>query len=186
MKLTVCICTISGREDSLKRLVNKLTLQAEGKDVQVLWLGDNRKWTLGKKRMMMYFIANDSEYISFVDDDDDVSEDYVDTLLEAIEQNNGVDLINFKMQYEDRATIMPVYFSSRYENQNFVGHYERQSHTLMCWRWAALHGKCYPDVTLFEDAYFAAEAAKRVTSEVSINKTLYYYKFDRENSTQPK
>jgi hypothetical protein len=43
MKLTVGVCTINGREDLCTRIVTKLYEQARGKDVQILWVGDNRK-----------------------------------------------------------------------------------------------------------------------------------------------
>ena len=168
----------------LKKLVDKLTKQADGKDVRILWMGDNRSMSLGIKRLKMYYASIDTEYITFIDDDDDVSNDYVDSLLYAIEQH-PVDLINFKMLYTNGRQQYEVRFGSKLENKNYKNYFERTSHTLMCWRWAVIHPKAYSSETFGEDTHYAVEMSPRVQSEFNIDKILYFYNYNRDTSTQP-
>ena len=44
----------------------------------------------------------ETEWIAFVDDDDTISYDYVETFIKEIEEYNNIDVIIFRMQYEDR------------------------------------------------------------------------------------
>ena len=53
--------------------------------VELLVLIDNKKRTLGAKRNEMIGLAK-GEYVVFIDDDDLVSEDYVESILEAIKE----------------------------------------------------------------------------------------------------
>ena len=184
MKLTVGVCTINGREDLCTRIVTKLYEQAMGKDVQILWVGDNRKWSLSLKRRKVYQMSEGSEYLVMVDDDDDIADNYIDKLLEAIDLNIGVDLINFTMIYENGEERKPVFFSSKFENLNFETHFERRSHTLMCWRMAVLSDDLYEDTLYNEDSKFAEKAYSRVKSEVCLREILYFYKYNELISTQ--
>ena len=184
MKLTVGVCTINGREDLCTRIVTKLYKQAMGKDVQILWVGDNRKWSLSLKRRKVYQMSEGSEYLVMVDDDDDIADNYIDKLLEAIDLNIGVDLINFTMIYENGEERKPVFFSSKFDNLNFETHFERRSHTLMCWRRAVLSDDLYEDTLYSEDSKFAEKAYSRVKSEVCLREILYFYKYNELISTQ--
>ena len=50
MKLSVLICNTHTRvKNFLPVIVEELTRQAGGKDVEVLWLGDNKKRSVGEK-----------------------------------------------------------------------------------------------------------------------------------------
>jgi hypothetical protein len=75
--------------------IYELTKQAEGKPVQLITLYDNRVWTVGQKRNRLLWMA-EGEYLTFVDDDDEVAGDYVDTLLGAIDKARGADVICFR------------------------------------------------------------------------------------------
>jgi glycosyltransferase involved in cell wall biosynthesis len=55
---------------------------------------DNKSMELGAKRNAMIKLAQ-GQFIVFVDDDDDVSGDHIDTLLNAIQANRDADCITF-------------------------------------------------------------------------------------------
>jgi glycosyltransferase involved in cell wall biosynthesis len=61
----------------------------------------------------------DTEWISFVDDDDTISENYVNWLQEESADNKEIDVIVFRMQYENGRILPPV--DSNAIIQNSVG-----------------------------------------------------------------
>ena len=85
MKLSVLICTIPERKEKFDILLNKLQFLSINKDVEILC--DNRARgtvTIGQKRNDL-INKSTGDYISFVDDDDDISNNYFDLILNAIE-----------------------------------------------------------------------------------------------------
>ena len=95
VKLSVLVCSVAERQGRTP-VIDKLFAQAEGKDVEVLVLTDNRAMSIGTKRNALT-AASSGDSVIFVDDDDDVPDDYVDELLAATE--TGKDVITFLMQY---------------------------------------------------------------------------------------
>ena len=87
MKLTVGICGLVERLPC--KVLDKLLSQRTS-DVEILLLFDNRHLTLGAKRNFILDRAK-GDYISFIDDDDDISDDYIQTLLTA-----SKDVMTFK------------------------------------------------------------------------------------------
>ncbi len=60
---------------------------------------DNKKRTLGYKRNEMLYLAK-GEYVVFIDDDDEISSDYVTTLLEATRSNADVLCYNVEISID--------------------------------------------------------------------------------------
>lgn len=81
-KLSILICSIKSREKLLQNLIEKLEKQITD-DVEILVEVDNGKITTGAKRNILLGRAR-GDYITFVDDDDSVSDDYVSKILGAI------------------------------------------------------------------------------------------------------
>ena len=114
MKLSILICSVNNRiSNFLPKVLNKLTHQANlFDDVEVLTLMDNKKIMLGEKRNILIKIAA-GNYITFVDDDDNVSDDYVETLLEGIKTN--CDVITFTVNVSiDGGEYKPCYYSKTF------------------------------------------------------------------------
>src|SRR5688500_3451245 len=88
--LTLLIPTVVGREQEFERLRQKLQ-RISGEDgilgnVQLQSRKDNKGMTIGEKRELLY--SNAAGLYSWqIDDDDDVSEDSIKLILEAISQN---------------------------------------------------------------------------------------------------
>jgi glycosyltransferase involved in cell wall biosynthesis len=76
-------------------------------DVELIYSMDNKRRSVGAKRNDLLRMAR-GEYISFIDDDDEVSEAYVKTIHEAIVQarksEQPIDVICFGQ----RATLQPM------------------------------------------------------------------------------
>lgn len=178
MRLTIGIATIPERIDKLKRLLDSLLPQIGERDVQIIYYGDNKYCGLGKKRMEVYYAANSSNtnYLVFIDDDDEVSPDYISEIYKAMETEP--DLINFKMEVRlFTGEVKIAEFSKDYINEDTETGYRRKSHTLMCWKYSVLHPKYYApnDMLNGEDTYFAYGMNGRAQTEVNIDKVLYYY-----------
>jgi len=93
-KLTI-ICPALIARQGMTTILPDLCRQADGKPVEVIALADNGQMTIGEKMNWLYKMAS-GEYTSGVGDDDNVSEDYVDTLLEAI---GDTDVVMFDVDW---------------------------------------------------------------------------------------
>lgn len=82
MKLSILIGTIESRSEQFSSLLMYLNNQ-KTKDVEILSLCDNKEISIGAKRQHLLEMAK-GDYVSFIDDDDWCSHNYVSNILEAI------------------------------------------------------------------------------------------------------
>ena len=95
IKLSILILSIPSRLHFLKPLVDKLERQiGERQDVELLSILDNKSFGISDKRNHLLRIAR-GDYLAWIDDDDDVSDDYIDKILDTINNNEVVDVISF-------------------------------------------------------------------------------------------
>lgn len=95
VKWTIAIPSVPARRILRTRLLDVIDPQvAEYDDIELLILEDNRMRDLGPKRQALIDIAQ-GEYISFIDDDDLVAEDYVNTIYPLL---RNVDCVGFTGQ----------------------------------------------------------------------------------------
>lgn len=173
MKLSILICTLHERSKSLDDLLVDLRQQSVSKQVEIIWLGDNRSMTTGAKRNALLSIAK-GEYVVFIDDDDKVSKDYVNAIYSAIDMN--CDVICFNVKYTCEAYTRPVYYSMYYEkDKNLPASFERIPNHLMAVKRKLAVKAGYPNVTIGEDSEYAGRLKPLLSNEVQLNKTLYEY-----------
>jgi glycosyltransferase involved in cell wall biosynthesis len=113
MKLSILVCSVLNRRNSfLPLILEELNKQTHNKtDVEVICVVDNKTRMLGIKRNDLVNIAQ-GDYISFVDDDDKLSPDYVSELLKAIDECSGADVINFIVNVSlNGGEFKPCYYS---------------------------------------------------------------------------
>ncbi len=86
MLWSILICGIPERYHSVQPLLYSL-LEAQAisrrPDVELLYFMDNKRRTVGAKRNALLSMAI-GEYISFIDDDDEVAPNYVDKIIGTI------------------------------------------------------------------------------------------------------
>ena len=177
MKLTVVLCSLPSR---LKRFstIENVCNQGIKHGVEVLYLGDNWSMTLNRKRNLLIGLAR-GEYITFVDDDDEVTLDYVETILGALE--SGRDCITFQSSVCINGSPAKIcYYSKHFENEDLDDRYLRQPNHVMAWRKSII--KPYPDIVRGGDTIFAKEMVDLGYSEFAIDKVLYNYSFVSERS----
>jgi len=94
-KWSIIVLTTPNRyKSSFTRIIDDLTSQADGWSVEVLGLYDNKSQPLGQKRNSAV-AASSGQYISFVDDDDEVSPKYVSSVMGELMRNNGTEVVFF-------------------------------------------------------------------------------------------
>lgn len=200
IKLTIGIPSIPSRmRMGLEPLFAKLQSQiGERKDVEVISLMDNKLMSIGRKKQLLLQIAR-GKYTCIIDDDDDISSNFVYEICEAIQNNDGVDVIC----YDQEAIIEGVSYlvttdinhpkNPPFEQlpqhpKNSLGEY------VPCkrppWQWCSWNTEfCnkfkFGDSNWGEDSFFVENALKEVKTQYKINKILHIYKWSSKTSEAP-
>jgi glycosyltransferase involved in cell wall biosynthesis len=136
MKLSILIATLESRDALREALEKKIQEQDDKGEVQILVSRDAGQCKIGAKRQSLLNAAK-GEFIVFVDDDDDVSDDYVPSILEHCKK--GVDCIGFLIDCHGYVKGKPMELetaivSNRYDKweENVDGfRYVRHTHHLV-------------------------------------------------------
>jgi len=113
MTLSILIPTVPSRKKIVQKLLAKLEKQIEGyDDIQILCLYDNKSVSTGAKRNKLLSIA-DSAYVCFIDDDDDISDDYISKVYPHLKPYVH-DLVSFNVRYMDDVGEDKLYDFSEY------------------------------------------------------------------------
>jgi glycosyltransferase involved in cell wall biosynthesis len=186
MKLLLSILTptIPGREKQLAALQSKIAAQDAGYHVEHLSLCDNRTRTIGGKRQSLVDIAR-GEYIAFVDDDDDISDDYVASLLEAIE--SGADVITFRQRAIYNGLESEVHFGLNNRDMPFQpgGITLRAPWHVCAWKRSVVDGCQFLECSYGEDLAWCLQARRRVKTGFHVDKVLHTYRHDAKTTAAP-
>lgn len=183
MRLSICIPTIVERQHLVEKLYEKVISQVgENEDVEVLVASDNKEISIGAKRQH-FLLAAQGEYVVMIDDDDDISDDYVSEILKAIE--NGPDCVGFQIKCtgtEGKTADMSNKYSDWADSQNGFD-YVRTPYQKTPMRTILALAIGYKDMRYGEDYDFSKRLKQSglITSEVYIPKTLYHYRFKYED-----
>lgn len=176
-------------------------------DVELLYLLDNKRRPVGAKRNDLLAAAR-GEYISYIDDDDEVASDYVSRIYRAIVQTRKserpADVVCFRQQahLSPHGIIHDCYYSLAHYHQrkpeqrrmlepslgpdgkplpNVLKWTGPPAHT-MAWRRALVADLQFPEQTFGEDVGWVDLACQRAKTEVQLEQVLYHYKFDAERT----
>lgn len=102
-KWDILILSVYQRKDQFERLLEILRPQVEKyEDVGLIVLTDDISYEVGHKRTTLVNMSK-ADYVCFIDDDDIVPEDYVDTIYQCLD---GVtDYVGFKMAYYQNGVL---------------------------------------------------------------------------------
>lgn len=112
-KLSILIPSLNERQGTLMKLREELDRQIGKKSVQVLHISDDRQMSIGQKRNML-LMQSTGEYVSFVDDDDMVSADYIEKILAALSKNPDCSSLTGVVVFSDGYS-RPFVHSLRYD-----------------------------------------------------------------------
>ena len=186
--LSILTPTIPGREAQLHALQTRIKAQSSGLkslgQVEHLILSDNRQRSIGAKRQALVDIAR-GEYIAFVDDDDDIAEDYVSSLLEAIEK--GADTITFEQRAVYNGLESKVIFgiNNRDEAFNAGGITLRAPWHVCAWRRDRVADCQFAESNYGEDRIWAIQARRRARTGYHIDRVLHTYIHDAATTAAP-
>lgn len=184
IKLSLLIPTTEDRKPFLKRLLDVLAPQVADYNpiVEVLVNDDPKPVSIGTKRNELLQRAQ-GKYVAFCDDDDRVSENYVQLLMEGIKKD--VDCCSLKgIITEDGQNPLLFEHSIKYReyrtnDQNKEVRYERYPNHLNCIRSSIAKLFRFPETNHGEDTDFATQIYKSgiIKTEHYIDQVIYYYEY---------
>ena len=87
---SILICTLENRKKEFEFIYNKLLNQIKENnlenEIEIIYFKDNKENTVGFKRNFL-LEKSTSQYISFIDDDDDISNNYIKLIYNTLLNN---------------------------------------------------------------------------------------------------
>jgi len=205
MLWSILIAAIPERYHSVQPLLFSLMETqsvARMADVELVYLMDNRRMSVGRKRNTLLDMAQ-GEYISFIDDDDDVSPEYVrlihDAIVESRKKDVPVDVICFpqlatlkQAGVQHQCTYSIAHWRDRKPEErrklaqtgkpNTLSWTGPPAHT-MVWRRGCVGGVRFSEKNFGEDVDWVDAVCAKATSEtVLTGDPLYFYRFDEDKT----
>lgn len=174
MKWSILIRTVPERAKEVSQLLRTLNKQMQD-DVEVLVLCDNKQIHLGDKCQRLVEMAT-GEYISFIDDDDKISPDYISSILGLLD---GVDAVGFRVEFwENGAKMKPMLLNPKFNGWNLTDtQYEIGVST-----WMVVKRELAINANLSgmkpEDRRYMEALTGKLNQYHFVDKVLYYYRFD--------
>lgn len=185
---SVLILSIPSRLEKLTKLYSFLQNQIKDAPVEVLCLVDNKAMTIGEKRNRLLTCAR-GKYLAFLDDDDMVSDDYIDSIVDAIRNNHEADVIAFNQHCTVNGKEFLVDFNLNHQNEparlDANGNYadiKRKPYHMCVWKSVIAKNTPFPDVSYGEDLAWIMSLSMRCRKQYKINKILHYYQYSDSTS----
>jgi len=196
VKFSILIPAIPERIGLLSKLLEKLNPQTENQPVEVIILMDNKKRPLGDKRNLMMRECQ-GKFLAHLDDDDSISDDYVSSILAALDRNPNTDVVCF-WQQADLGDNMPytVYTSLAFENEDsniakkkvdgkviqYRPNIRRKPWHWCVWRTEIARQGVFPLEFYAEDWLWLQQVIPLCRTETQIDKILHYYFYNKQVS----
>lgn len=189
MTFLILICTLPERVQKLKRLTSILDRQKAKYNGSVDYKCHDAGPSIptGTKRNML-IEGSQSDYFSFCDDDDIVTDNYVDEIMKATQQNP--DVITFDGWYTEHGANkrnFTIRLGSKYyddpNDPNF--YYHRFPNHLAAFKRSVVQHVKFPPIWQLEDFKWAEQIANKnlLKTEVHIPLKLYHYDCNPKQST---
>lgn len=149
-------------------------------EVEILVNSDNKEKTSGRKAQELIERAK-GNYIAFIDDDDEVSESYIEQVLKAVESNPDCVATNGTYWIDGRF-VANWYLSKDFTDVNVssVLYHRRTNHISPVLREHALKAG-FPDKSNAEDKAYSEALNPFLKSETTITEPIYHYKYVTSN-----
>lgn len=182
-KLSILICTIPSRKESFKRLLNEIQKQVDvnnANNLVELWYDFNETKLIGEKRNELLELAQ-GDYVSFIDDDDMISPDYIETLLKGIETNPDCISLRGVITWDGLRPEMfehSIKYNAYKTTENEIK-YERYPNHLNCIKASIAKQFKFPSSNFGEDTDWATQIHNSglLKKEYYTDKILYYYQY---------
>lgn len=182
MILSLLIPTIDERREMFENIyaILKMQILNNANKNQIEILIDNSKKTIGEKRNNLLAMAK-GEYVAFVDDDDEVSNEYIESLMAAIKQKPDCVSLRGVITWNGGNPELfehSVKYSAYATTTNEIK-YERYPNHLNCIKSSIAKQFKFKEINFGEDTDWATQIFESglLKKEVYIDKVLYHYKY---------
>lgn len=181
MKLSILIPTVPSRIQKLTRLLTDLHEQEKAfpGEIEILAVYDNKTRILGQKRNDLVQLAQ-GEFLTFIDDDDRLSPDYLVEIMKALRENPDTDCVVYEVDCSVRgAAPYRCYYGVEYDYTGVTpaGWFGKPAHT-MVWRSSIAKAHAFPIANFGEDTGWVKLAWPDIKKQTRIGKVLYFYDAD--------
>lgn len=176
IKLSILIATMPSRKESFYKLLDTINYQlCTIMDVEII-SDDSMHINIGQKRNSLLLRAK-GEYIVFIDDDDDISGDYISLILNATKFNPDCIGINGFIT-TNGLNSMKWYISIFYKRWFTMKgtYYRTPNHISPVKRELALQAM-FPEISHAEDYEYSMRLLPLLKTEYIISEPIYTYKY---------
>lgn len=154
--------------------------------VELLVFLDNRQRTIGEKRDALVQISR-GKFVAFVDDDDDVADNYIETLVKAIDAHgDDISVVTFDQLAIINGASAICSFSLRHRNEAFSQpRFNRSAWHVCAWKGELARKYRFPASNYGEDWAWARHLVIEATKELHINSVLHTYRYSDAVSEAP-
>ena len=191
--LTIGILSLNERIKSLNDLlgeINKITSRENLDKVEIIVNVDDRQKSVGQKRNEILEQAK-GKFVCFIDDDDNIDEDYINIIMKIIRENPELDCIGFSGMYYINGNPAMIF---KHANE-YGGHYKddegiqyRPINHLNPTRTEIARKIRFPEKNFGEDSDYCDRLLESglLKNEIIIHdKIMYHYLWDsQETATQ--
>jgi glycosyltransferase involved in cell wall biosynthesis len=157
-------------------------------NIEILSLFDNKKRNIGEKRQNMLDLAQ-GEYLVFIDDDDRLSDDYIDSIMKALNDNPNTDCVVFDciccVNNSDVKKLCKygIEFEIAGDINNGTEWRGKPAHT-MIYKSNIAKKHSYNSLTYGEDVDWVKRACVDIKEQTRIDKVLYYYDANYQTTSE--
>ena len=186
MILTITIASVSIRKEMLDSLLKELNRQINENNLQdevEILVDDDDKRFLGTKRKLMLSKAR-GYFTCAIDDDDWVSENYIQLIVNAIKNNADIDCIGINGVIttngeNPKKWIISCHFEDWFEKDDI---YYRTPNHICPIKTELVRIADFDDVAWGEDYPFSQRVKPLLKKEIEIAEPLYVYQFSTSGS----
>lgn len=131
--------------------------------------------TIGEKRQQGLNMSQ-GEYVCWLDDDDNIAPNYVETILRLA--LNGADVLTFNniSRFEGYWCVVQMNLDFKTDEQVFPGIVHRRPYHVCAWKRELLNGVKFPKSNKDEDVDFITEALKVCKTQSKTEAILHEYR----------
>jgi len=197
MILSIIMLTVPERKEQFNKIKNKVLKQINYcnevhptlGEVEIIEINSPKLLdggeSIGKKRNIGMNQAK-GKYVIWLDDDDNISPDYVETLLRLAESNADVLTFNQLCKFENYWMIVKMNLSILEDEQARPGIIERRPYSICAFKKEVVKNIKWIDANINEDVNFINEALKLVKTECNSERILHEYNRETESIANKK
>jgi glycosyltransferase involved in cell wall biosynthesis len=146
--------------------------------VEIIGLFDNKKRSIGEKRQDLLNLAK-GQYLVFIDDDDRISDDYISSVIQAMNENPNTDCIVFDciccIENSSLKKLCKYGVEFEYGDINNGTEWRGKPAHTMVYKSSIAKSHIFSNIRNGEDMDWVKRAWVDIKIQTRIDKILYYY-----------